>query len=354
MSSSVKTIFILLIGTVVAIVFVSVGVEMFNVSINSAQLAQDMKIAARQSCVLFTQETYKQDNINLGSGASNLSDIYDANGNVYVTGTFYNGTNAREIWSNIYNTAEFRNFCNGSSGYINSDNMIAVYPDLSAMLLAVDPSFTGVGDPYSLSESEYNKQAKAETYQYDLYTTVNIGIPYMDRDVANKMFRWNLTQLLSNCNSALIQTDDLGQTFVNYKGFKVFCNQAQIRRYTYEVLDMRNDSDRNRLKELTNIDGSQLGLTSGNGSDQSNNYVTVVGIEYDVPVSYVGITPIKRVFNWLWNNEVEGYISPSGGGYTNTTSLAWTDDTQRFQGGGLNRTMGVRTTEGRLTYQIIR
>lgn len=351
----VKTVFRVLIGTIVAIVMTSVIVEFFNVNINSGQLAQNMKMAARQSCILFTQETYKQDDINNGNGATNLSDIYDASGNLYTTGKFYTGTNAREIWENIYNTAEFRNFCNGSTGYINSSNMISVYPDLSAMLLAVDPSFSGVGDPYSLSEDEYNKQAKAETYQYDLYTTVNIGIPYMDRDVANKMFRWNLTQLLSNCNSALIQRDQAGQSFVNYKGFRVYCNQAEITRYTYEVLDMRDAADVQKLKDRTNIDGSRLGLTSGNGSDQSNNYVTIVGIEYNVPVAYEGITPIRSVFNYAWNHEVEGYIKPDGsGGYTNVASLHWNDASQNFNGGGLESTSGTILTEGKLIYSLIR
>ena len=55
----VKGIFKTLIGTMVIIVMTSVIIEMFNLNTSSYMVNQYVRLAAEQTCSLFTQETYK-------------------------------------------------------------------------------------------------------------------------------------------------------------------------------------------------------------------------------------------------------------------------------------------------------
>ena len=61
---SVKSIFKILLGTIVIMISTSLFMELFNVSISGMQVKQMTRMAAKQACVLFTQETYKTDGKN--------------------------------------------------------------------------------------------------------------------------------------------------------------------------------------------------------------------------------------------------------------------------------------------------
>lgn len=327
---SVKTIFKTLLGTIFLMVTISVLIELFNVNISGMQIRQMTKMAAKQSCELFTQETYK---INTSaSGARSVSDVKNCDGTTYVTGDFYgyrtgesDSSYAYNVWHSIYGADAFKNFCTSSGRYGGASNGSAVrlakkdssstyssmqemYPDLELFYKVMNGTLTSVSTPvWSASDvdiKKYNDYMKAQTMEATMFTPVNIGVPYMDEEVVNKMFRWHLAQILSNCNSDLIQKDDDNQYFVNYKGFRCYVQKARIYSYQYSSFNLSVDSEKDAFKDLTGMSADSL----GRGSDKTeNNIVTVVGINYEIPVSYKGLTPIKRVFNYIWDLEVGGF-----------------------------------------------
>lgn len=327
---SVKTIFKTLLGTIFLMVTISVLIELFNVNISGMQIRQMTKMAAKQSCELFTQETYK---INTSSsGAKSVSDVKNCDGTTYATGDFYgyrstesSSSYAYDVWHSIYGASAFKNFCTSSGRYGGASNGSAVrlakknssstyssmqemYPDLKLFYNVMNGSLSSVGTPgWDASNAEikkYNDYMKAQTMEATMFTPVNIGVPYMDETVVNKMFRWHLAQILSNCDSDLIQKDEDNQYFVNYKGFRCYVQKARIYSYQYSSFNLSVDSEKAAFKDLTGMSADSL----GRGNDKAeNNIVTVVGINYEIPVSYKGITPIKRVFNYIWDMEVGGY-----------------------------------------------
>lgn len=357
---SVKTIFKVLLGTVMLIVISSVMVELFNISITGMQIRQMTRMSARQACILFTQETYKTDAKN---GSANVQSIKNCDGGEYISGNFYPNTNAQNIWKSIYTSNNFKNFCNNTVG-------LDKYSDLILLQRAANSNGNvGLPSPPSWDASdseiaEYNKATTAQLYFDNLYTTVNLGIPYMDDEIVNKMFRWNLAMILSNCTSDSIQMDEDGNYFINYKGFRCYAQAAEITKYDYTVCDLGTSEGRIKFNNLTGMSASKVGSNAGLGLDgieSDNKCVTVVGIEYRMPVSYIGITRIKNIFNFVWNNEVKGFNGDDAG-ITNKES--WAEESlsqvgtnaggiQYLKSGG---TFGNNTlpSTGRLIYTLVR
>lgn len=113
MSKEVRNIFLMLVGTVVAIVIISLVTEMLNVSIYGIQLQQITKMACEKSLTLFSQESYKQradEATSLIGGSVNMQDISDANGNIYVSGEFYTGNTVEEIYNSLYSSTSKPDF----------------------------------------------------------------------------------------------------------------------------------------------------------------------------------------------------------------------------------------------------
>ena len=265
---SVKTIFKTLIGTIFIIVMMSVIIEFFNINIYGMMIPQYMQLAADQSCTLFTQETFRT---GVNGGAISENEIFAADGTTYsggVGGNFHqfygNLTSSKDIWESLYkNNSNFKqNFTKTyipGTVYTECNNLLATYynssstigsriPELEslAIMAANNGNVQTVIPPanlWDLSENsmtyiDYVNKTRANTYIQNMYTPVNLGIPYMDQDVVTKMFKWNLTQLLSNCDSDRIQKNDKGQYYVNFNGFAVLTQQARITKLTYHVIDL--------------------------------------------------------------------------------------------------------------------
>ena len=355
MGSMVKTIFKVLAITMLVPPISFVLIEFFNVTLTSAELSRMTRMSAEKSCELFTQETYKTEG---GNGAANLRDLYDDEGNFYLTGNLYGSQDAVEIWYNIYDSDEFKTWCenakNNSTWRVGNTYGGEQYPweSLEALVQSVDGSYGSVlngGMPdWNASQDEmdrYSLAMQAMTYRENMYSTANLGIPYLDKAITNKIFRWNLTEMLSNCDPSLIQTDEDGEMFVNYKGFACYTQQAQITNYTYKIYDLDDSSTWDAFFKATGYKASELRQSTGD----ERNRVCVVGIEFSVPVEYVGITPIKRMFNWVWQQEVEGMND-----YHRTEApLQWTDDRESLTGGGINGNPTLPVS-GQLTYTLVR
>lgn len=423
MHKEVATIFKVLIGTVVTIVVASVLIEMFNINTSGLMIDQYTKLAAKQSAQLFTQETYRnQAEHGTSAGAINNSVILAADGSVYSSYTdggttvqfnnFYNGSTEEEeeIWKSMYDLGAdsyfnealtaIRNALNdGTASYGNIEaeaqlgNFVGNVGDASRVARAF-PEFDSLyimasGNPYTVDITEadlwalketnskkvqYNNNKRAESYRDEMFTPINLGIPYMDKNVTSRMLKWHLTQLLSNCNSGAIikntegyagytATND-GDTnpyayYVNFKGFAVFTRAAEITGYKFYALDLNSAAAKNTLNNMVHINGDSLQydrLTEyniGNDTDvndkASNNVVWIVEIKYEVPVTYIGITPIKNIFNYVFSHGVQGYKNSTGGEDLNNRNIRFNPNTEMLTNSTVNK-----VSTGTLYYTLVR
>lgn len=339
----VKTIFKVLIGTVVVIVASSFLIEMYNLSVVAFQIHQITRMAGRQSCELFAQETYKQ--YSGAGGAVNIKDIRDEKGNVYIEGKFYNGKNANDIYNNLYKSST--NF----KKWIQYDQAVKKGNWYNLKLLALG---LGLRKDGTSSEKELGMN-----YVNAMMTPLNLGIPYLDRDTVNRMFRWHLAEMFSSSNSSLIRKDNQGRTYVAFKGFRIYADMAAITKIEYKTFDLTNKKDREEFQNITSIDPNNLKFEvdphfniDEASFETDKQRVCVVGIYYAVPVSYEGVTPLKEIFNFVWNYEVSGYNDGDG----RTTYQQWQDSIADLTGGGFGNDVSgdILPVPVNLIYYIIK
>lgn len=418
---SVKTIFKTLIGTIVVIILLSLCTELFNVNVSGTEIKTACTIATKQSAELFTQETYKAvGNIYADTEArtSNMKDIVAPDGTTYISGNFYgNGKTVSAIWSKLYNSSNssFKAVCtlgqhesvqvyanlggkirpitykcsyitdkNGSSSektpypwapYTNKNCAISIFKELGQLYAGIyDTANVNSASSTSVSFHEFTSTSSAvinkvnrksystnaKRMKSSYYTPVNVGFPYFDAEVTNKIFQWELAMILTNNNPESIQVDENGKYYVNYKGFRCYVQDAYINEFDYYLVDTKREPS--KLYSLVNISGSQLKHLS---KQIGNNYVTVVGIKYTIPMSYQGITPLKRIVEYEWNTEVDGAkgglygdkmaTDTSGqtgsGTISDTTTQSMTNKYNGTTGTGYN---GALSSTGQVNYILIR
>jgi hypothetical protein len=356
---SVKTIFKVLISTMALLVLIPLAIELVNIFTVGMELKQMTKVAANQALSLYTQETYRTTSDGTGLAArmssfntksvkkdSSGNIVKDTDGNIvidtdssgneksdtYVTGSFYGVglSSEQEIYEKLYIDSDaFNTFCttNGTSttpikiggtggaqartlnvkikvvsgSGVSGNSMIDIFPQLKMLYYGV----TNQSDSISIDEYDTDSaKAAALSYAENRYTPVNIGIAYFDPQVTNRMFQWNLAQLLSNTSDSNVQIDDNGISYVNFNGFKCYVQDAYISGYTYYVFNSQTDSA--LIEKYTNMKASALTNIGG-----ENNYIVVVGVDYAIPIAYEGITPIKRIMNFAWTREVDGFDGQS-------------------------------------------
>lgn len=373
---NVKTIFKTLIGTIVVMVLGALIVELMNISIASMQLKQLTKIAARDACILFTQETYKQHG---GGGAISSDSIKDSYGGTYCSGNFYGSDDAEQIYKSLYvDNSWFLKFSDieGSTPYPDLKKIHTV----GLLHKAADSSYTP-STSFDWDSGDMD-DARVAAYRENMYTPVNLGIPYLDiydqrsdwnKSVVDKMYRWNLTQLLTNCNDALVQQDNLGNWCVNYKGFKCYTGDAywdtcRLSSLEYMVFDMTDGGDRAKLNKVLNFDVGGTGNLSVDTSNnqEENKYITAVGIKYTIPVRYEGITPLRKIISYMWNRQnVQGMEATAP--VSNRTGSGWNDNiNSTVEEGGFKMgadsyatwadraTAGFYPASGKLVYTLVR
>lgn len=345
MGSSVKTVFKILIGTIVVIVGTSLLVELYNIQFTTMNLRSMQRLAAQQACDMFSQETYK---VRGGGSRNNLlfGDIWETNtvsddGGTYapdivVSGNIYGSTDIDTVYNRLYTTPEFKAFLNNHSNEFYS-------------LKLLNYQLNGVG---SLNETE---KAIAETYIDSYYTPLNVGVTYLDKDSTSNIFKWGLTKLLSDCNPNNIRRETpASEPYIMYKGFRCYTSQASIDNITYKVYNLNDANDKAEFQMLTGINGDNLSRTSSDtisdGSNNEFNSVCVAEVEFSMPVSYRGITPLKKVLEYVWNKRVDGLNGPGATHNANTES--WNDATESLKGGGTGSSS--LPTSGILVYYVIR
>ena len=381
---TVKTIFKTIFTTVMVMVIGALFAEWLNVQTTSFQLTSMSKMAVRQAAVLFSQETYKEMDADEGAsargGTVKWESVVDENGGTYISGEFYKGSSADEIYKNLYTTDYFKSWLKGEDTVVSKIGFQPYKTWDSIRLIKL-----GVVDNKAIPEvtvdttdwTEYIDAVVANAYKDNLVTPLNMGVPYLDKDTLNNMFQWNLAQLASDCNKDLIRKDDNGKQRIYYKGYRIYAQDAEITKLEYKVYDILS-GDAADFHNATNIDATGQGYIGSSGAfskgdglslldDKSLHYdstnqidgderskICVVGIEYKVPVSYDGVTPIKRVFEWIMGTSlrVQGL-----GTRPNDPAQYWNDETQDLTGGGFrgntnnNSTVAVTSS---LVYYIVR
>lgn len=360
---SVKTIFKALIGTIVIIVVSFLIIEVMNVSMSALQLNQITKMAAKQACVLYSQETYKirTDGGEL-AGSINMPNVVDKNGVEYISGKFYDYADADLIYNKLYTSPEFKNWVQNNPAVIKGnwkslqliDRALNRPSTLNVTYPTYNPSMSDLY--YQGLVDEYSDAMLAKLYKDVKMTPLNMGVPYLDKETLNKMFMWNVGQLLSNCKPDSIVTDDNGNLYTAFSGFRVYSDAAYISELEYKTFDLKDPTDRNYFRQLTNIDTDNIGFEFNaeylGTADDERERVCIVGIKYTIPIAYEGITPLKRLFNYVWNTEVQGTR-----GSTGRIGQAWDDHLAYLESGGFDGSTGlhgVLPVPGKLIYYIIR
>lgn len=331
----VKTIFKTIMATIIGIFIVSVVLEVFNITTTSLQLGSIAKISTRQACVFFGQETYKREDFK----NIDMSDLYGSDGTNCISGTFYTGGSAEGIYKNLYGEG---------SKFLNSSGPVKTI-------------LKGNWESLDLLINRNDAWGMGEWYREALMTPLNLGIPYLDKDVVERIMKWNLTSILNNgqvdgYNLMNMHRDSSNRIYVIYKGFRVYVNEAQITDIQYKVLDLTTSQGRSDFKEYTNMDASVITSTTDGNSDERNK-VCLAGISYTVPMSYEGITPIKKIMEFAWNQQVAGANNNTNAGQSRGN--VWNDKSESAiqQGGfdgGAPTTKGVLPVPGELIYYIVR
>lgn len=357
---SVKTIFKTLIGTIVLMVVGSLVIEMINLTVVSLQLTNMSKLACKQAAVLFSQETYKERTEGAGGGSVSMSDSVTINGTIYVDGDFYGrGRSAEEIYNSIYTSSDFK------SWMLTSEVTRGHWKSIDLINRAINnPGSLTLSLPSSATEAQMNEYVDsmlAQSYKEVLMTPLNMGVPYLDKDILQHMFQWNLAQLASDCNSNAIRLDDHGEYCIYYKGFRVYAARAEISNIDYQVFDITNDTERQDFIDLTHIDPDNLGFDDslinylgGYTNDDERKRICVVALEYSIPIAYEGVTPIRNLANFAWNQEVDGL---DGNGDNQSLGRHWNDATANLQSGGwgdVTTPPGVLPVPGKLIYYVVR
>lgn len=368
MGDTIKLIFRTLIGTVFAIVIISLAIEMFNISVTSFKLMSACNMSASQAMDLFAQETYRE--IGSGGGTVNLSNIKDIDGNNFISGNVYGTDDASQVYAKLYgvSNSSFKKIADLSNGksvsltathIINGtsnakvkytahitrnstkgneyvigadDNSIkTVYSNVAKFYAALYKPSTlapmankelSIGDVSSDGSFSSNQKKKifataALKMSSEMYTPVNLGFPYFDPTVTNKMFQWNLAQLLSNNNKDKITKDtkkydsteiskikykvstDKDKYYVEYNGFKCYVRQAYINKLDYYIYNTNNKDDLNEVVKKIPMSKSKI----QNLKNLENQYITVVRAQYTMPVVYEGISPLKDILKFAFKNE---------------------------------------------------
>lgn len=365
---SVKGIFKTLIGVVVLIVVSSLIIEMINITISALEINQISRIAARQAAVLFSQETYKSRDGD-SSGTVGMQNSVAKDGSIYVSGEFYTGTSPEEIYKDLYeNSSEFKDWAAHYESNWNNVRLI----NLGLQGIDINSISIPSGDASPDEFKQYTDLLIANSYRQTLVTPLNMGVPYLDKDTVERIFRWNLAQMASDCNQDMIRNDpDSTHTgnYVYYNGFRLWASEATITNIEYQVFDITNSSDLDKFKRITHInDVENLGYLDGidiaeeilGVGAEERSKICVVGIEFKVPISYEGITPLRKIVEFIWNYDVQGFTDAAEGSNhtprTNTNS--WTDEKVDLESGGMNGSNrsdgGTLPVPGKLIYYIVR
>lgn len=316
----VKRVLKTLILTPVIIGIVILTIELVYLSVSSQQVKYDIKLSLNSACESFNQETYKKHTNKYGATVDpvDFGDIYNNKGGTYLSGNVYGlkgiDEDARYDYLFGYGAAYDKYY----QWLTNSDTvanlgvpMCNLYTDLGYLKAGLDYKKGSIGRA-TYGSNDYAYQTVGIGMVEDKFTPMNLGIPYIgtvdggDRvyNAVNNIFRWNLTQMESRCNSTMIKTDDksgIDNQYVKRDGWRIYARQASISSIEYYTFDVTTSSGRSQLYDMVSLGESQYVDSVGD-----NKYITIAKVGFRVPVGYEGITPLAKYYNYVMSKVNKG------------------------------------------------
>lgn len=359
---SVKTVFKVLVGTILLIAIASITVEYYNISMSSAYMKTIFTRTISRSCDYFSQETYKQNPSGNGGALLNTGNaeaILDKDGIEAVSGRFFEGGTQEAIYNSIYKSESFKNFLKSNVDYYNTSSatspgrtsILGLWQNLDDLAYGL---FGGSGGIHPSGLTDRDKEL-GKYYAANQISALNSGIVYLDGDIITKIARWNLVSTLSDGkpSNIVIETGaNRSADYVKHRGFRIYYNTFRVTDIKYTVYNTSTPGGRAALEAVTNLDASKL---HHDGDERDN--ICVAQIKYDVGVAYFGVTPLRSVMEYVFQNQVRGMsganTSAIGGfnGGPSTSSL--NNNTNKVSSGG-GATTWTAPVSGYIYYYIVR
>lgn len=305
-SKSVATIFKIIVGTIFIIVISSAIVEFFNVTVTATFVRGIVTKSIEKSCDFFAQETYIRDE----SGSSLDKPVYNVvpdikfkDGSVAVSSSFFgSATTQNSIYEKLYGKSnEFKKFINDNGKY---------WENLRRLGYGIANEFGGnsVLNVNNIGKLEdYDKKA-GETYVKTHVTALNSGITYLDRETLGNIARWNMVanfyggnnDMLHKSSSSVKGANSRDFDYVMYDGYKIYYNTLKITDIDYKVYDLSTVTGAADFARRTNVGNASYWTdTVGIDKDDERKCVCVADVKYSVNISYDGVTPIKRIMQYM-------------------------------------------------------
>lgn len=412
---SVGRIFGYILATIAFLVFAPLVIEYLNLTASSVFMTGILRQSVQNACNYFAQETYKRPT---GINTGDAYPIKAADGTSVLSGNFYGSGNEQDIYNELYGSGSpFRYWFNGATASSGSHAIIYESTEMNKwknlnMVAAARGDSLGTATNVSSIEKSIGKQ-----YIDDMMTPLNLGIPYMDATVLEKIAKWNLVATLSEGKSQNIQTQntyknrtengigtngiavkddkavdikDNGSTsvtagnntytgfqlsgegndewFVQYKGYRVYFNEFKVNHIYYLVYDLGTsdgklvgakpaglgDSRYDSLKNLFDQDMvKRLYKNIGKNSSDERKYFCIAVVDYSVPMFYYGITNLYRTISYASSFDVNGFTN-------NASDQAPSEDNSEMQDHGntmdefTSKNSGATPFNNRVMYYITR
>lgn len=280
-----KSIVKILVTVSIALAIASAIMELNNITVVGNNIINISNRAAKQAAILYSQETYKARG---NGGASSLESIEDAYGAEYVSGNIYgNNSGDKEIYESL--RGGFYEWCSDPAAVKGGWDRVRI----------LSGEFKG-------TEKERKDEEKIQAmYIKNMITPTNMGIPYLDKDTVERIFKWNIAKVFSGGVSNTIVLDDGGDVCVQRDGFRIYANESELSIKSYVTYDLNVEADKKKFEEITQIDTSKLGISEGRGIDgNQTSRICVATMHIKVPVAYIGVSPIRHMVE-EWSVERE-------------------------------------------------
>lgn len=330
-SNLVPTTIKIFVSTALFIVLFTVLFEFYNTRIHSIELAHLTRQIMNKSCRFMQQESYRGSITDDGKIKTfgNSYYIKDAAGAIKVTGKFYEGTDMRSIYENLF-TSDANTY---HLSYIN-------WLDTELHDKGFNSSTFKQGSSYEMLKnlmSETNTDTGANSLGAELMITpANLGFTYLDPEVLKRVFKWKLVNRLT-ANSvqrqdytrrSLLLRDTYGD-YVQWYGFRIYYDTLTLdiepTNGRLKLYDLNSNDDVEELQKWTGIDIDRYRY-GGNNDDSTNNvegnmisdndirrYKILYDIRWSMKIGYEGILPIKQVMSLFQDGDSESLVLSDDG-----------------------------------------